>query len=35
MAEERSLSATAIATEERQWHLTSADWPAAPEDFYA
>jgi DNA-binding transcriptional MocR family regulator len=35
MAEDRSLSATAIAAEERQWHLTSADWPAAPEDFYA
>jgi GntR family transcriptional regulator/MocR family aminotransferase len=35
MAEDRSLSATAIATEERQWHLVSADWPAAPEDFYA
>lgn len=35
MAEQRSLAATAIPAEERPWHLTSADWPAAPEDFYA
>ncbi len=35
MAEDRSLSARTIPTDEQQWHLTSADWPAAPEDFYA
>jgi GntR family transcriptional regulator/MocR family aminotransferase len=34
LAEDRSLSATAIPADDRQWHLTSADWPAAPEDFY-
>lgn len=35
LAEERSLAAAAIAPEERQWHLTPADWPATPDDFYA
>ena len=34
MAEEPSLAATAIPSAEDQWHLTSADWPAAPGDFY-
>ena len=34
LAEDRCLSATAIPADHQQWHLTSADWPAAPEDFY-
>jgi GntR family transcriptional regulator / MocR family aminotransferase len=34
MAEKPSLSATAIPADEHEWHLTSADWPAAPDDFY-
>lgn len=33
-AEERSLSTIAFLPEEQQWHLASADWPAAPDDFY-
>jgi GntR family transcriptional regulator/MocR family aminotransferase len=33
-AEEPSLSATAIPAGEHQWHLASADWPAAPDDFF-
>ena len=32
--EERALSATALPVQEVEWHLTSADWPAAPGDFY-
>jgi GntR family transcriptional regulator/MocR family aminotransferase len=35
LAEDHSLSATAIPADEHGWHLTSTDWPAAPEDFYA
>jgi len=34
LAEDRCLSATAIPAEDQHWHLASADWPAAPEDFY-
>ena len=34
LAEDRCLSATAIPADDQQWHLTSAGWPAAPEDFY-
>lgn len=34
LTENRSLTATAITADDGQWHLTSADWPAAPEDFY-
>jgi GntR family transcriptional regulator/MocR family aminotransferase len=34
LAEDHSLSATAIPAGEQEWHLTSTDWPAAPEDFY-
>jgi GntR family transcriptional regulator/MocR family aminotransferase len=34
MTENRSLSATAIHVDEQQFHVASADWPAAPEDFY-
>ena len=34
MAEEPSLAATAIPAREQQWNLVSADWPAAPDDFY-
>ena len=34
LAEDRCLSATAISADDQQWHLTSAGWPAAPEDFY-
>jgi hypothetical protein len=30
LAEDRSLSATAIPADDQQWHLTSADWPAGP-----
>jgi GntR family transcriptional regulator/MocR family aminotransferase len=32
--EKRALSATALPVREVEWHLTSADWPAAPSDFY-
>ncbi len=35
IAEDRSLTATAIPADDQPWHLTSADWPAAPEDFYS
>jgi hypothetical protein len=28
------LSATVIPADDQQWHLTSAGWPAAPEDYY-
>jgi hypothetical protein len=36
LAEERSLTAAAIpADSDQPWHLTSADWPAATEDFYS
>jgi GntR family transcriptional regulator / MocR family aminotransferase len=35
MSEDRSLAAAAIPADDRQWHLASADWPAAPEDFDA
>ena len=34
-AEDTSLAATAIPADDEHWHLTSADWPTAPEDFYA
>ncbi len=34
LAEDHCLSATAIPVDDQQWHLTSAGWPAAPEDFY-
>lgn len=34
MAEEPSLAGAAIPAGEQQWHLTSAGWPAAPDDFY-
>ena len=34
LTEDRCLSATAIPADNEQWHLTSAGWPAAPEDFY-
>jgi GntR family transcriptional regulator / MocR family aminotransferase len=34
MTEERTLAAAAIPAQEQEWHLTSADWPAAPDDFY-
>ena len=34
LAEDRSLSATAIPADNQRWHLTSTEWPAAPEDFY-
>jgi GntR family transcriptional regulator / MocR family aminotransferase len=33
-AEESSLAAAAIPAQGQQWHLASADWPAAPDDFY-
>lgn len=32
--EDRSLAAAAIPADDRQWRLASADWPAAPDDFY-
>lgn len=36
LTEDPSLEATAIPAESNQpWRLTSADWPAATEDFYA
>jgi hypothetical protein len=35
LAEDGSLSATAISADDQQWHLTSTEWPASPEDFYA
>ncbi len=36
LAEGRSLTAAAIpGGSDHPWHLTSADWPAATEDFYS
>jgi hypothetical protein len=35
LAEKHTLSATALPAGEQQWHLSSAGWPVAPEDFYA
>jgi GntR family transcriptional regulator/MocR family aminotransferase len=34
LAEDGALAAAAVPADDQQWHLVSADWPAAPEDFY-